>query len=89
MGTPAKVTVDLNSGTSAEIDRAIHAGDYASASGVVQDALRLWQASRDNAGFSDDEIGALWDAGIKSGPGRFSNIEGLPTEAERRAKSAS
>ncbi len=89
MTAPAKITVDLNAGLAAEIERAISAGDYSSASDVVQDALRLWQVSRDSVGFTDDEIGALWDAGIKSGPSRFSNIQGLLTEAERRAKSAS
>lgn len=88
MGKTAKVTVDLNSGLSADIDQAIRAGDYATASDVIQDALRLWQASRDNAGFTDDEIGGLWDAGVKSGPGRFSNIDELLNEAERRVKPA-
>ena len=85
MAKTAKVTIDLNSGLTAEIEQAIKAGDYSSASDVVQDALRLWQASRDNAGLTDDEIGALWDAGITSGPGRFANIESLLTEAERRS----
>ncbi len=88
MGTHEKVTVDLNSRLSQEIERAIEAGDYTSASDVVHDALRLWQASRVITGLTNGEIGALWDAGIRSGPGRFANIRELLAEAERRSRTA-
>ena len=88
MTKSATVTVDLPSGIAEDIELAVRSGDYQSASDVVKDALRLWQSSRDNAGFSDDEIGALWDAGIAGGPGRFSTVNELLAEAERRAKPA-
>lgn len=43
-------------------------GEYASASEVIRDALRGWKEKRDLLGYTVEELRALWDEGIASGP---------------------
>lgn len=66
------------------VNQAVSTGEYGSASDVVDEALRLWSESRDNFGYTPDELKALVNAGIESGPGRFASIEDIKAEARRR-----
>lgn len=68
--------------------RAVASGEYASESEVLADALRVWLDARDVFGLPERELGNLWDAGVSSGPGRFTSIDDLVAEAERRVRSS-
>ena len=86
MGNDGRVTVGLPVDLSEAVDHAIKSGEYTNASEVILDALKLWKEGREHFGLSDQQIGALWDAGIASGPGRFASIDELIRVAEARAK---
>lgn len=88
MGKLEQINVGLPVEVLETIRRAVASGEYASESDVLADALRAWQDARDVFGIPERELGSLWDAGIASGPGRFSSIDDLVAEAERRALSS-
>lgn len=68
MGHVDKRSISLSPELAAEIDGAVAAGEYASASEVVRDALRLWKERRDLMGYTVEELRALIQEGIDSGP---------------------
>lgn len=70
MGQIDKRSVTLSQELATAVDEAVAAGEYASASEVVRDALRLWKERRDLFGYTVEELRALWDEGIASGPGQ-------------------
>lgn len=62
-----RMTIVVPEPMAAKIRAAIAAGEYASTSEVVRDAMRLWSDRRE---FRQEELAALrhaWDAGKKSG----------------------
>jgi antitoxin ParD1/3/4 len=63
-----KLSIALPAEMLAEVRQAVAAGEYASTSEAVRDALRGWSERRALDGYSVDELRALWDAGIASGP---------------------
>ena len=67
----------------------VEQGDYASASEVIRDALRDWKYKRAIQKQEIEELRRLWDAGVKSGPGRFSNIDEITQEARSRFETGS
>jgi antitoxin ParD1/3/4 len=64
------------------VQQAVASGDYASSSEVIREALRDWKAKRSLLQERDD-LRALWNEGIASGPGRFGSIEEIRAEARR------
>lgn len=67
MGAYERMTVVVPDAMAAKIHAAVEAGEYASASEVVRDAMRLWNERRE---FRQDELLALrdaWDQGKASG----------------------
>lgn len=84
MPTVEKICIALTPDLAALVKDAVEKGDYASSSEVVRDALRDWKLKRAIQQQQIEELGRLWDEGIKSGPGRFSDIEELILEARRR-----
>ncbi len=69
MGHVDKRSITLSSELAAEVDGAVAAGEYASASEVVRDALRLWKERRELFGYTAEELRQLVQEGIDSGPG--------------------
>lgn len=84
MGHVDKRSITLSPELAAEVDAAVAVGDYASASEVIRDALRLWKERRDLLGYSVEELRVLVQQGIDSGPGRFASMEEIKAEARRR-----
>ncbi|ODT07009.1 MAG: addiction module antitoxin [Mesorhizobium sp. SCN 65-20] len=70
MGHVDKRSITLSPELAAAVDGAVEAGEYASASEVIRDALRLWKERRDLYGYTVEELRALIQEGIDSGPGR-------------------
>ncbi|WP_378949913.1 type II toxin-antitoxin system ParD family antitoxin [Mesorhizobium sp. ANAO-SY3R2] len=69
MGHVDKRSITLSPELAAAVDGAVEAGEYASASEVIRDALRLWKERRDLFGYTIEELRALVQEGIDSGPG--------------------
>ena len=68
MGHVDKRSITLSQELATAVDEAVAAGEYASASEVVRDALRLWKQRRDLYGYTLEELRALIQEGIDSGP---------------------
>jgi antitoxin ParD1/3/4 len=67
MGHVDKRSITLSPDLATAVDEAVAAGEYASASEVIRDALRDWKEKRDLLGYTLEELRALWDEGIASG----------------------
>lgn len=67
MGKVEKVSVALTPEMAAMIRETVEAGEYASVSEVMREALRDWSARRTQREKAVEELGRLWDAGIASG----------------------
>lgn len=65
-----KRSISLSPDLAAVVDGAVESGEYNSASEVIRDALRQWRERRELLGYSVEEIRALWDEGVASGPAR-------------------
>jgi antitoxin ParD1/3/4 len=68
MANVEKVSVALTPEMTAMMREVVEAGEYASASEVMREALRDWKHRRSLRSKAVDELGRLWDAGIGSGP---------------------
>jgi antitoxin ParD1/3/4 len=68
MGHVDKRSITLSSDLAAIVDSAVEAGEYASASEVIRDALRQWKERRDLFGCTVDELRLLIREGEASGP---------------------
>jgi len=69
MGQIDKRSITLSSELATAVDEAVATGEYASASEVVRDALRLWKERLDLFGYTVEDLRALVQEGIDSGPG--------------------
>jgi antitoxin ParD1/3/4 len=84
MSKVEKLSIALPAEMLSELRDAVAAGEYASTSEAIRDALRGWSERRALGGYSIDELRVLWDAGVASGPAR----PGPPIMKRLRAKYA-
>ncbi len=68
MANVEKVSVALTPEMAAMMREAVAAGEYASSSEVMREALREWKERRTLRKHAIEELGRLWDSGIASGP---------------------
>lgn len=68
MANVEKMSVALTPEMAAMMREVVEAGEYASASEVMREALREWKHRRTVRGQAIEEVGRLWDEGIGSGP---------------------
>ncbi|MFO0990424.1 MAG: type II toxin-antitoxin system ParD family antitoxin [Hyphomicrobiales bacterium] len=90
MGHMDKRSVTLSEELAQTVDAAVAAGEYASASDVISDALRQWKERRDLHGYTVEELRRLIQDGIDSGPSLdgYQTMDGIIAEAHRRAERA-
>ncbi|MBZ9819197.1 type II toxin-antitoxin system ParD family antitoxin [Mesorhizobium sp. CA4] len=84
MGQVDKRSITLSPELAAAVDNVVAAGEYASASEVIRDALRQWKERRDLLGYTVEELRELVQEGIDSGPA----LDGPPLIERLRAKYA-
>lgn len=77
-----KRSITLSPELAAVVDDVVAAGEYASASEVIRDALRQWKDRRDLLGYTVEELRKLVQEGIDTGPG----LDGPPFMERLRAK---
>lgn len=68
MANVEKVSVSLTPEYAAMMRQVVEAGEYASASEVVREALRDWKLRRTQREQAVEELRRIWDVGIASGP---------------------
>lgn len=84
MAGVAKVSVALTPELHALVQEAVAAGDYASTSEVMREALRDWKERRERKRAAVEELRRLWDEGIASGPAEPLDIDAIKREGRRR-----
>ena len=67
MGHVDKRSITLSPELAAAVDGVVEAGEYASASEVIREALRQWKERRDLFGYTVEELRQLVQEGIDSG----------------------
>lgn len=75
MPSVEKLSISLTPEFAADIRGAVAAGEYASTSEVIRDALRTWKQARQMRATALGELSRLWREGVESG-------EGTPLDAE-------
>lgn len=63
-----KLTIALTPEMAGFVRRAVEAGDYASTSEAIREAVREWKERRELLGYTVEELRALAQEGIDSGP---------------------
>lgn len=84
-----KVSVALTSEQLAALKAAVEAGEYATTSEIVREAIRDWQIKRELRQEDIRRLRQLWDEGKASGPGQPFDIERTIAAARARLKKAS
>jgi antitoxin ParD1/3/4 len=87
MGQVDKRSITLSPELARAVDDVVAAGEYASASEVIRDALRQWKDRRDLHGYTVEELRKLVQEGLDSGPGQVASMDEIKAEARRRLRS--
>ncbi|MER8371948.1 type II toxin-antitoxin system ParD family antitoxin [Mesorhizobium sp. M1406] len=83
MGQVDKRSITLSPELAQAVDDVVAAGEYASASEVIRDALRQWKDRRDLHGYTVEELRKLVQEGIDSGRGQFASMDEIKVEARK------
>ena len=70
-----KVSIALTGGQLAALKAAVEAGEYATTSEVVREAIRDWQFKRELRQEDIKRLRQLWDEGKVSGPAEPFDVE--------------
>ncbi len=84
MAVVEKLSIALTPELAADIRRAIEAGEYASVSEVVRDALRTWRNARQARDAALEELRHLWRDGVDSGQGLPFDVEDIRRRGRER-----
>jgi antitoxin ParD1/3/4 len=87
MANVEKLSVALTSEQVASLKAAVDAGEYATTSEIVREAVRDWQLKRELRREDIDRLRELWDAGIASGY-RKVDMKALRDEARKGGEAA-
>ena len=78
-----RLTIALPAPMAAELRQAVEAGEYASTSEAVRDALREWRLKRVQREAAIEALRKAWDEGLASGDAGPLDLEELKVEARR------
>jgi antitoxin ParD1/3/4 len=84
MANVEKVSIALTIDMAAVVREAVASGEYASSSEVVRDALRDWKLKRSLRRTEIEHLRGLWEEGLASGTGQFSDMDAIKQEARKR-----
>lgn len=87
MSTVERLTIALTKELADNVRHAVKAGEYASTSEVIREALRDWQLKRRTQQEQLVQVRRLWQAGIESGSAGPLDMAEIKREA-RQAKVA-
>ena len=83
MGRIENITIALTTEMAGFVRSAVEAGDYASTSEAIREAVREWKEKRDPLSYTVDELRELAREGLESGPSSRTMSE-VKAEARRR-----
>jgi len=84
MAAVEKITIALTQEMAGFVRNAVDAGEYASTSEAIRDAVREWKERRDLLGYTVEELRELVQEGIDSGPSSRATMTDVKAEARRR-----
>jgi antitoxin ParD1/3/4 len=84
MATIEKISVALPTDMLELVRKAVDAGDYATTSEVIREALREWRARREGRDLAVSELRQLWQEGLRSGGWREFDADEVRREGRRR-----
>lgn len=79
-----RVTVALPAIMAEQMRAAVDAGEYATTSEIVRDALRLWESRRELRARDLAVLREAWDAGKSSGTTKPLDVEAVIDKARRK-----
>lgn len=88
MATVEKITIALTPEMAGFVRNAVDAGEYASTSEAIRDAVREWKERRDLLGYTVEELRELVQEGIASEPSSRATMADVKAEARRRFDAA-
>ncbi|WP_075293178.1 type II toxin-antitoxin system ParD family antitoxin [Pararhizobium arenae] len=88
MTTVEKITIALTPEMAGFVRSAVDAGEYASTSEAIRDAVREWKERRDLLGYTVEDLRALVHEGIDSGPSSRSTMAEVKAAARHRFESS-
>ncbi|MBH0239409.1 type II toxin-antitoxin system ParD family antitoxin [Methylobrevis albus] len=88
MATVEKITIALTAEMAGFVRKAVDAGEYASTSEAIREAVREWKERRDLLGFTVDELRDRVQDGIDSGPSSRATMADVKAEARRRLEAS-
>jgi len=83
-----KVSVALTGEQVSALKAAVDAGQYATTSEIVREAVRDWQLRRELRQQDIDRLRRLWDEGKAGGPPRSVDFESVKRRGRTRAASS-
>ncbi|MGV8938534.1 MAG: type II toxin-antitoxin system ParD family antitoxin [Allorhizobium sp.] len=84
MATVEKITIALTSEMAVFVRSAVDAGEYASTSEAIRDAVREWKERRDLLGYTVEDLRVLVQEGIDSGPSSRTTMAEVKAAARER-----
>lgn len=88
MATVEKITIALTPEMACFVRQAVDAGEYASTSEAIRDAVREWKERRDLLGYTADELRGRVEEGMASGPSSRTTMAEVKAEARLRLDAA-
>lgn len=87
MSNVEKISIALTHDMVDLVKSSVTSGEYGSVSEAIRDALRDWASKRERKQAEITYLRRAWKKGVNSGPGQFSSIDDLLTEAHRQHNS--
>lgn len=88
MARTEKLSVTLTEEQIAALESAVAAGEYATTSDILREAVDDWQRKRADSRTDAERLGRLWDAGIASGSAGPVDFQAVRREAQARLATA-
>lgn len=88
MATVEKITIALTSEMAVFVRSAVDAGEYASTSEAIRDAVREWKERRDLLGYTVEDLRVLVQEGIDSGPSSRTTMAEVKAAARERLEAS-
>lgn len=83
-----KVSIALTGEQISDLKAAVNAGEYATTSEIVREAIRDWQFKRELRQEDRNHLRQMWDAGKASGSVRTVDFEKVKREGRKRLAKA-